>query len=82
VTNLPEPPPEGAGIESLRLDADRTRDEIDEILAELEERLNPRRLVDFAQRQWSERPAVVIAIGVAAVAAIGGLIARSYKSHG
>jgi hypothetical protein len=68
--------PTEPGLNARRLQVDRTREELENTLEEIEERLNPRRAVEFAQRQWTERPAAVIACGVAVVGAIAMLVVK------
>jgi hypothetical protein len=69
--------PEAPGLNSLRLEVDRTREQLETTLEEIESRLDPRRAVAFAQRQWTERPLVVIAAGVGLIGAIAMVVVRS-----
>ncbi|MCU1439310.1 MAG: hypothetical protein JWP85_307 [Rhodoglobus sp.] len=69
--------PEAPGLNSLRLEVDRTREQLESTLEEIESRLNPRRAVEFAKRQWDERPLAVIAAGVGVVGAVALLVVRS-----
>ena len=68
--------PDAPGLNSLRLEVDRTRERLETTLEEIETRLNPRRAVEFAQRQWHERPLAVIAAGVGVVGAVALLVVR------
>lgn len=67
-------PADDAGIEAIRLDADRTRDELQRTLTEIEERLNPHRMIARAKRAWNENPAEVVMMAILVVGAIGSLV--------
>ncbi len=67
-------PADNAGINALRLDADRTRDELERTLEEIERRLDPRPRIERIKRAWRNRPVEFITVAGSAVGAIGGLI--------
>jgi len=67
-------PGENAGINALRLDADRTRDELEKTLDEIERELDPRRIPEKISREWEVNPGRVILVAVGVVGAIAGLI--------
>ena len=67
-------PADDAGIEEIRLDADRTREELERTLTQIEERLNPHRIIARAKRAWQDNPAEVVLTSILAVGAIGSLI--------
>jgi hypothetical protein len=66
-------PPEDAGVNAIRLDADRTRDELRETLDEIERRLSPAGVVESVKRSAQRDPGKVAAIGAGVVATITGL---------
>jgi hypothetical protein len=68
--------PDTPGLNSLRLEVDRTRERLESTLEEIETRLNPRRAVEFAKRQWHDKPLAVIAAGVGVVGAVALLVVR------
>ena len=74
MTDAPEEPGENAGINALRLDADRTREELEKTLDEIERELDPRRIPEKISRAWNENPGRVILTAVGVVGAVAGLI--------
>ena len=77
--DFPEPD-ENAGLNEYRLDAERTRDELEATLNEIERRISPRRLVAAAKRTWRSYPAEVAAV-VGIVGSIGGLIVLAARGR-
>jgi hypothetical protein len=49
-TGLPPEPADDAGINAIRLDADRARDELESTLDEIERRLSPDRIIQPVKR--------------------------------
>lgn len=82
MTNQRPEPPENAGINAIRLDADRTRDELERTLEELERRLDPRPRIEALKSAYRRRPVPVIALGVGVLGAIGGLITLAVMRKG
>ena len=78
-TNLPAEPAEDAGINAIRLDADRARDELESTMDEIERRLNPQRIIQPVKRNVTKAASWVkdeytrdpIAFITKAVAAVG-----------
>lgn len=87
MTSMRPEPPEDAGINAIRLDAERTRDELERTLEEIERRLDPRPRIDAVKRAYRRSPASFIGIASGALASIGGLVAwamvsgRKRKKH-
>ncbi len=75
MSELPAPPADDAGVHTLRLDADRTRDELAGTLDEIAHRLSPDGIRESASRSFHEHPVRIVASAVGAAAAIGGIIA-------
>ncbi len=67
-------PPGDAGENALHLDADRTRDDLEETLDEIEHRLTPAELWKSTRILYAERPLAVLGIAVGTIAAVGGLV--------
>lgn len=72
-------PPDTAGINAVRLDADRTRDELAGTLDEIESRLKPRELWNSITLTFQKRPVPFVGATVGAIGAIAGLIALSSR---
>ncbi|CAN5382061.1 hypothetical protein BH09ACT1_BH09ACT1_24950 [soil metagenome] len=66
-------PDENAGINAIRLDADRTRDELRETLDEIERRISPAGVAESVKRSAKRDPGKAAAIGAGVVAAVTGL---------
>jgi len=79
MTNRPEPPPD-AGINAIRLDADRTRDELERTLEEIERRLDPRIRIESVKRAYRKRPVEFIAAAGVALGAVAALITWAVRS--
>ena len=62
------------GEQAVRLDAERTRDELEKTLDEIEQRLKPQALAQSAQRRFQENPAAVLGVAAGIAAALAGLI--------
>jgi len=87
----PEPAPD-AGINAIRLDADRARHDLENTLDEIEARLNPQRVIEpvkhtvaSARSAYANRPVEFIAVAVGIVGALGGLVfwgARELSGRG
>ncbi|WP_213815006.1 DUF3618 domain-containing protein [Glaciihabitans sp. dw_435] len=73
-------PGEDAGINEIRLDADRTRDELRDTLDQIEGKLTPQYAVESLKREFRERPFVVIAAAIGVVGAIVGVIVLAVRS--
>lgn len=73
-------PADDAGINAIRLDADRTRDELRETLDAIEGKLTPQYALESLKRDFRDRPLVVIAAAVGVVGAIVGLITLAVRS--
>jgi hypothetical protein len=80
-----EPAPD-AGINALRLDADRARDDLERTLTEIETRLNPQRVIQPVARAargvrdaYSANPPRFFAVAVAVAVALGGIITVSVR---
>ncbi len=71
--HTPEPTKD-AGIEAIRLDADRTRDELEQTLDAIEEKLDPRRVVDSLTRAYRNRPVEFVAVATGVLGAVIGLV--------
>jgi len=76
----PEPAPD-AGINLIRLDADRARHDLENTLDEIEARLNPQRVIEpvkktvaSAKSAYKNRPVEFIAVAVGIIGALGGLV--------
>jgi hypothetical protein len=83
----PEPAPD-AGINAVRLDADRARDELEKTLDQIESILNPQRVivpvmkaVDSVKQAYKNRPVEFIASVAGVVGTIGGVIVWAAKSR-
>jgi ElaB/YqjD/DUF883 family membrane-anchored ribosome-binding protein len=83
------PPAPDAGINALRLDADRAREDLEKTLDEIESRLNPQRVIQPVKRAvnsvktaYENRPVEFIAAAAGVVGTIGGLIALAARSRG
>jgi hypothetical protein len=61
-TSTPEPG-ENAGVSTLRLDADRTRDELESTLQEIEQRLKPAELKGSLRRTYRAHRTAFWAVG-------------------
>jgi hypothetical protein len=66
-------PAENAGVNAIRLDADRTRDELRQTLDEIEHRLSPAGVAESVKRSAKRDPGKVAAIGAGVVAAVTGV---------
>lgn len=62
------------GEQRLRLEAERTRDELQETLAELEHRLQPREFAHAVQASMRRRPGVVVGVGLALAGVVAGIV--------
>jgi hypothetical protein len=83
----PEPAPD-AGINAVRLDADRARDELEKTLDQIESILNPQRVivpvkkaVDSVKQPYKNRPVAFIASVAGVIGTIGGVIVWAAKSR-
>jgi len=72
-------PTPAVGEQGLRLEAERTRDELQETLTELEHRLAPRELAQSARRSIRRNPGIAIGIGLAAATVIVGLVVLAVR---
>jgi hypothetical protein len=70
MAETPSAPGTNAGEQTLRLDADRTRDELADALAEIRRRLTPRELAKSVTGSVRRHPAQV----AAAIAATAGIV--------
>jgi hypothetical protein len=87
----PEPAPD-SGINAVRLDAERAREELEKTLDQIESILNPQRIivptrkaVESVKRAYKNRPVEFIAAAAGVLGTIGGLAvwaAKSGRSHG
>jgi hypothetical protein len=87
----PEPAPD-SGINAVRLDAERAREELEKTLDQIESILNPQRIivptrkaVESVKKAYENRPVEFIAAAAGVIGTIGGLVvwaARSGRSHG
>jgi hypothetical protein len=66
-------PSETAGEEQLHLDADRTREELEATLDEIEHRLKPAAISRAVQRRIRRNPRPFVIVAIATVAALAGL---------
>jgi hypothetical protein len=74
------PEPSGsAGVNTVRLDADRTRDELERTLNQLESRLAPKELWKSVTLTFKQHPSRVLAVSAGFALAIGGLITRAVR---
>ncbi|MCU1586244.1 MAG: hypothetical protein JWM49_2800 [Microbacteriaceae bacterium] len=74
------PEPSGsAGVDTVRLDADRTRDELERTLNQIESRLAPKELWKSVTLAFRERPVRAAAVSGGIALAIGGLITRAVR---
>jgi len=80
-TPLGNEPADDAGEESIRLDADKTRDALEATLDDLESRLKPTNLAASLKVRFTQNPAPFIAVGVAVVGAIAGIVLLSARSR-
>lgn len=62
------------GEQRLRLDAERTRDELQDTLEELERRLAPKELWQSAIRRVERRPLAAVGVGLAVLSLAAGVI--------
>ncbi|HEY0260301.1 MAG TPA: hypothetical protein VGC18_10670 [Lacisediminihabitans sp.] len=74
MTDATTTPDDEAGENALHLDADKTRDDLEETLDEIERRLTPAELWKSTRILYAERPLVVLGAAAGAVAAVGGLV--------
>lgn len=74
MTDATDEPGENAGINALRLDADRTREELEKTLDEIERELDPRRIPQRISDAWAQNPVRVVVIAVGVAGAIAGII--------
>jgi hypothetical protein len=75
-------PADDAGINALRLDADRARDDLEATLDEIEERLNPRRVWQVLRAAFANRPGAFVAVASGVVAATVGAVVWTVTSRG
>jgi hypothetical protein len=74
------PEPAGAaGIDTVRLDADRTREELERTLNQIESRLAPKELWKSVTLTFKERPLRVVAVSAGFALVIGGIITRAVR---
>lgn len=66
-------PADDAGVNAIRLDAERARDDLRSTLDEIERRLSPAGVAESVKRSAKREPGKVAAIGAGVVAAITGL---------
>jgi hypothetical protein len=79
MTDRTREPSGSAGVNAVRLDADRTRDELERTLNQIESRLAPKELWRSVTLTFKERPLRVVAVGAGFVLAVGGLITRAVR---
>jgi hypothetical protein len=84
-TGLPPEPGDDAGINAIRLDADRARDELESTLDEIERRLSPDRIIQSVKRsvtaaahwvkdEYSRDPVAFVTKVVAVVGTVAGVV--------
>ncbi|MCU1406597.1 MAG: hypothetical protein JWQ43_2900 [Glaciihabitans sp.] len=80
MTDSPQQPEPDAGINALRLDADRARDDLEQTLGEIEARLNPQRVIQPIKKAvsavsaaYKKQPVEFIATAVGIIGAVAGL---------
>ena len=83
----PEPAPD-AGINAVRLDADRARDELEKTLDQIESILNPQRIivpvkkaVDSVKKAYDNRPVEFIATAAGILGTIGGVVVWAARNR-
>ena len=82
----PDPAPD-AGINAVRLDADRAREELEKTLDQIESILNPQRIivpakkaVNSVKKAYENRPVEFIAAAAGVIGTIGGIVVWAAKS--